>query len=284
MSHTTYRKIAIKELIERARAGDDVALEELFRRSQDILKGLRAERQAMARPDGAGPSDVAQETARRAFEKFSTFKGTTEGEWRVWLRTIFVNCLTELHRNAGRQKRKQKGGDTVSLDGETAAEVRGPEKSPSQAASYNEESRRLLASLYLLDRDAGEAMWLHHMREIPVSEVARLMGKNRPVVIRLLCGGLSALRSIMMNGGDVDSGDAPTLTTSRISRTSRTSRSLSEEASEALSLYLSRRDAGEQVDRERFAAEHPGCADELRALLEWIEHIEAIWRRSSGSS
>jgi len=272
MSRKTYRKMAIKELIERARAGDDAALEELFHRSQDILKVLRAERQAMARPDGAGPSDVAQETARRAFERFPTFKGTTEGEWRVWLRTIFVNCLAELHRNAGRQKRKRNGSATISLDSEAAAEVPGQEKSPSQAASHNEESRRLLASLYLLDRDEGEAMWLHHMMEVPVSEVARLMGKNRAAVIRLLCSGLSALRGIMTNDGGVDPENASML------------RSLSEEASAALSVYLSRRDAGEQVDREHFAAEHPGCADELRALLEWIEQIEAIWRRSSGSS
>jgi RNA polymerase sigma-70 factor (ECF subfamily) len=267
MSRKTYRKMAIKELIERARALDDAALAELLRRSQDILKVLRAERQAMARPDGAGPSDVAQETAMRAFKRFSTFKGTTEGEWRVWLRTIFVNCLAELHRNAGRKKRKRNGGATISLDSEAAAEVPAQEKSPSQAVSHNEESRRLLVSLSSLDPAEGEAMWLHYMMEIPVSEVARMMGKNRPVVMRLLCSGLIALQSIMTKDMVAGSADAPT------------SRSLSEEASAALSIYLLRRDAGEQVDKERFAAEHPGCADELRTLLEWIEHIEMIWKR-----
>lgn len=271
MTRNTLRAATIEELIDRARDGDDAALAELFSRSQPMLKRLRSERLARTPPSGAGPSDVAQEAAKRAFKGFSTFKGTTEGEWKVWLRKIFVNCLTELHRKASRQKRKRKGGAAASTESSPAAEaeeVPALEKSPSQAASHKEEWRRLLTSLYLLNAEEGTVIWLHHLQELTVSEVARLMGKNRPAVMRLLCSGLDALQSIMTKDVIAVSGETPAAAR------------LSDETSAALSSYFSRRDAGEQVDKASFIAEHPGCADELRSFLEWIERIEAIWRRA----
>jgi RNA polymerase sigma-70 factor (ECF subfamily) len=48
-------------------------------------------------------------------------------------------------------------------------------------------------------------------------------------------------------------------------------------ADAALLTYLRRRDAGEDVDRGAFLAEHAACADELRSMLDFIDLILAIW-------
>ncbi len=47
-------------------------------------------------------------------------------------------------------------------------------------------------------------------------------------------------------------------------------------AAEALLAYLQRRDAGKRVEPEVFIAEYPACAEELRAMLQWIERLQAL--------
>ena len=256
-------EVSVEELIRRARAGEDGALEDLFSRCRPTLGAWASRRVGQARPGAARPSDIAQETALRAFLKFSTFSGTTEGEWFAWMERIFSSQAAQSVRNARRKKREAPGA--VPLDSPEALAASAPQKSPSQATAVHEESRQLLTCIYDLPDEQREAIWLCHMKELPVAEVARCMEKTEGAVAGLLQRGLRALRHRMAEEPE----GAPQVPSRRA-------------AAGALLIYLRLRDAGEAADPEAFVTEHPACEDELRSLLRWMDRIHAIRPARSG--
>jgi RNA polymerase sigma-70 factor, ECF subfamily len=256
----TVSQVSIQDLIRRARAGDQAALEALFERSQPFIAELASQQPARTRPGLDRPSDIAQETALRAFRSFSRFEGTTEAEWRAWLRRIFAHYRNQALRTARRQKRDLR--DTVSLNDVSEHAVATMQKRPSQAMAHEETWRQTLAHIHALPEEQRTAIWLCHLKELPVAQVALSMHKTEAAVAGLLRRGLQTLRQRAMP----DSFEEATTVEMDALDT----------AAAALLMYLRRRDAGEHLDREAFCAEHASCADELRAMLQWIEHIEGI--------
>ena len=269
MGRETLSKTQVEELLGRARAGVEDALEELFTRCEPTISGWAARRLAGGRAGVARPSDIAQETALRAYRKFTTFSGSTEGEWFAWLLSVFRSRVAQSIRDARRQKREDAG--TLPMDSPEAMAAPALQKSPSQATALDEEWRRLLAYIYQLPSDQRDAIWLCHLKELPVAEVAKQMEKTEAAVAGLLQRGLRALRGSMMTGSEAVLGDFPAVPDTVNA------------AAAALLTYLQRRDAGERLDPDAFVVAHPTCADELRAMLDWIERIQAIRPTSSGS-
>lgn len=261
MSHDKHRAASMEELIERARAGDQEALDELFRRSQTRLAVWAAQRLKGAQVGIARPSDIAQDTAARAFQKFMMFEGREEVEWNAWLRSILITRIAQTHRDAHRTKRDERA--TSSLD--DPEELPAREKSQSQAASHQEEQRRLIAHLSQLSPDQGEAISLYYLHERSVAEVALDMNRTDAAIGGLLQRGMKALRRSMNNDPAPSSDEAPE------------DLELLYEAEAAFLSYLRRRDSGKNVDREAFLAQHPRCANELRPMLDWTERILLIW-------
>ncbi len=254
--------MSVEELLLLARAGNEGALEELFERCRPTLGKWASRELSEARPGVVRPSDITQETALRAFTRFSSFKGTTEGEWFAWLKRIFQSRTAQSARSARRQKREETRA--VPLDSLEALTTPSPQKSPSQATSYQEEWRQLLAALFHLPDDQREAIWLCHLKELPVAEAARYLGRTEQSVAGLLQRGLKALRTRRKQESEADPGE-PTGGASTL-----------DAAAEALLAYLQRRDAGKRVEPEVFIAEYPACAEELRAMLQWIERLQAL--------
>ena len=255
------------ELIRRERDGDQGALEEIFRRSRSRLADWAAHRTRGVQVGLARPSDIAQDTAALAFQSFAMFKGRGEAELNAWLRTILTNCIAQTHRDANRSKRDE--STTSSL--EDPDDVPAREKSQSQAVSHQEEQRRLIAHLSQLPPDQGEAIYLYHLHERSVAEVALDMNKTVAAVGGLLQRGLKALRTSMTSDPSRSAEKAPE------------DLELLHEAETAFLSYLRRRDSREKVDRGAFLAQHPRCASELRPMIDWMERIQLIWATGSDS-
>ncbi len=253
MSRNVWSKVAVEELIHRARGGDKAALEEVFRRCQRKLKDWALRSAPPQLPGGVRASDIAQDTALRAFDKFSTFSGTTEAELLAWLKRILANQAAQLARGARRKKRS--AGSTVPLDSVEAEAAPSRGKSPSQVVFEREAWRQLLIYLYELPEEQQEAIKLCHLDELPVAEVARRMGKTQASVAGLLLRGLRTLRARMQEGAAGASSAATRA---------------------ALLTYLQKRDAGEKVDPDAFIAAYPDCADELRSKLELLGRIREL--------
>src|SRR5438309_2896322 len=94
------------ELVRIARDGDGDALGQLLARYGNYLL-LLARVQIGRRLQGkVDPADVVQETFLGASRDFPKFRGTTEAEFRAWLRQILASLLANLVRHyQGTQRR-----------------------------------------------------------------------------------------------------------------------------------------------------------------------------------
>ncbi|MBZ4422695.1 sigma-70 family RNA polymerase sigma factor [Myxococcus sp. RHSTA-1-4] len=261
-------ELSFEELLLRARVGEEGALEELFRRCQPALDAWASRRAALDPSVGTRPSDIVQDSALRAFEKFATFQGNSEGEWFAWLKQVVLSQSVKRVREARSQKRGASG--SVSLDTDEALTVRAPQRSPSQFASGQEEWRELLKNFYALPDDQRDALTHFHLRGMSAAEVANLMGRSRISVESLMQRGVRTLRHRMAGG----EGEAPEASAEEVA--------VRNAADAAFLSYLRRCEAGEVVDPDAFAEAHPACTEELRGMLHWLQRLRAL--RPSGSS
>ena len=259
------REDPIDVLIQRARGGDRSALAELFRRSRPLLDRWAGQRLAAVRPGVDRPSDIAQETALRAFHRFASFSGTTEAEWCGWLRTILDSRTAQAFRNAGRLKRDELA--TLPLDSDLAATMAAEQTTASQIVAHKQHWRQTLANIYRLPPEQRDAIYLCHLQERPVAEAAAHLGKTEAAVAGLLRRGLQTLR-------------AQAAGTDPSSEISEENDALDGVAL-ALLRFLHYRDEGASMELEAVLAGTPEYSDELRSMLEWIAHIEGIRRKTS---
>lgn len=246
---------SIEVLLSRARGGDEGALEALFQHARPRLRTLAKKRIGRSGRGLVGPSDLAQEAALRAAHGFSTFNGTSAAAWFAWLKTILERVDDQLRRDAKRKKR-----DIPIIAGtheDEALDVPAPEKSPSQAAALEEEWRHVYACIYKLPERQREAIVLHHLKDLSVAEIAERFGVTQTAISGRLQRGFAALQA------GVTEGRAPLA-------------EADETVAAAIQEYLLRRDAGERLDPEVFAAEHPTCAEALSTMLRWAARIEAL--------
>jgi len=249
----------VEELIRRARGGEEAAREELFRRCRRVLDKWASRRLAKSRPGVARVSDVAQDAALRAFQKFETFHGQTEAEWMTWLRSVLQSCTEQAFRDAGRKKRD----DSRAVPLDSSLELSAPQPSPSEEISVKEQWREILVHISRLPTEQKEAIADHFLKGLPTSEVAQRMGKSQDAVRGLLQRGIVALQSHLASRAVAEAHES-------------SASASGDEAKAAFLVYLRRRDAGEAVDREAFVAEHPACAEELREMLDWSERLRAL--------
>ncbi len=147
-------------------------------------------------------SDVVQTALLQAHAHRDQFRGRSEGEWLAWLRTILANALNaELRKFAAeaRDVRREQSIEaaldqsSARLDGLLAA----GESSPSERAMRGEELLTLAWAMAQLRPDEQLAVELHHLKGLPVGDVAEALGKTKPAVAGLLFRGLKRLRELM---------------------------------------------------------------------------------------
>ncbi|MCG8422681.1 MAG: sigma-70 family RNA polymerase sigma factor [Proteobacteria bacterium] len=268
-------ELSIEDLIRYARAGDEHALPMLFKRSLPFLDTWSGQERKRRRAHHGldRPSDIAQETALRAFDRFSSFQGTTEAEWRVWLKRIFENRRYQGFRDATRDKRDLRA--TISLDGTQLDAAAAIQPTASEAIIQFQNWRQTLTYIYQLPDDQRDAIWMCHLQERTVVDVAAAMGRTEASVAGLLRRGLNTLRQRAAS-------DVAKAGTDRASAPAEDAPE-SIQAAAALLAYLRQRDAGIVIEHETFLVEHASCADELESMLLWIDHIEGIRSEHQGT-
>ena len=152
-------------------------------------------------------SDVAQQTILQAHQARRQFRGTTEAEKLAWLRAILANVLAAAARRF--EARARDVGRERSLEGDLGLSssrleclFAADQTSPSQRAVRAEELLRLAAALTRLPDDQRQVVELHHLRGLPVAEVAAQLGRTRAAVVGLLFRGLKRLRQLLRGPGE----------------------------------------------------------------------------------
>jgi RNA polymerase sigma-70 factor, ECF subfamily len=108
----------IRALVERAREGDSVAFEGLYRRLAGRVYGVCLR---MAR-DGEQAEELAQEAWVRAWERLESFRG--DSRFSTWLHRLTVNLVLDRRRQDGRWRRRFESVDEpASLERRVSVEA-----------------------------------------------------------------------------------------------------------------------------------------------------------------
>src|SRR2546421_8095800 len=131
----------VSDLVQRAAAGDEEALRELFTRYRDRLKRmvhLRLSRRLQGRVDD---SDVVQEAYLEASRRLQDYVAEPRLPFYLWLRHLTGLKLAEVHRrhlgtrlrDADREMTLHRGGLPAADSASLAAQLLGTATTPSQA-------------------------------------------------------------------------------------------------------------------------------------------------------
>jgi RNA polymerase sigma-70 factor (ECF subfamily) len=155
-------------------------------------------------------SDVVQQAILQAHEGRAQFRGRTEAEWLAWLRTILANALAAATRRFDARAREVSRERSLEADLELSSSrmeclLAADQTSPSEGAVRGEELLRLGRALAVLPEDQRRVVELHHLKGLPVAEVAQQMQRTRPAVVGLLYRGLKQLRELLREQGEGES-------------------------------------------------------------------------------
>jgi RNA polymerase sigma-70 factor (ECF subfamily) len=177
----------VSDLLRRAAAGDEQALQELFGRYRDRLKRmvhLRLNRRLQGRVDD---SDVLQEAYLDVSRRLNEYLANPTLPFFLWLRHLAGLKLAEVHRrhlgtqlrDAEREVTLHRGGlpeaDSVSL----ANQLLGKLTTPSQAAIKAETRLFVQEALNSMDPVDREVLALKHFEQLSTSEIAEVLGLSK---------------------------------------------------------------------------------------------------------
>src|SRR5262249_39216590 len=141
------------------------------------------------------PSDLVQLTLLEAHKQRGQFKGSTEAAFAAWLRTMLVRNLIEVRRGVHRKKRDPRRERSIEAAVEESSARLGSflaqdDPSPSAQVAIAEQLNLLADALDRLPPDQMEAVTLHHLQGLTLTEAAAQMRRTVPAVAGLIRRGL----------------------------------------------------------------------------------------------
>lgn len=177
-----------QELLERARQGDQVAVEQLlgqFRESLRRMIALRLDPALTARLDA---SDVVQDVLVEASRRLDDYLRGSAMPFHLWLRHIAKDHVIDAHRKHRKAQRR-------SIDREQALVPRGlaenssidmmgqildQEMTPATAAIRQELEQRLAQAIGMLEEDDREIILMRLYEQLSNQEIATVYGLSEP--------------------------------------------------------------------------------------------------------
>jgi RNA polymerase sigma-70 factor (ECF subfamily) len=154
-------------LVERVKAGDRAALEELFERSLPALRRWTSGRLPAWSRDLMDTDDLVQETVVRALGRIGEFEARHAGALQAYLRQAVANRIRDEIRRHGRRPQKAPLGDDRPAAG----------GSPLEAAIGREAVERYERALARLRPEEREAIIVKVEMDCTYEEAAAALGK-----------------------------------------------------------------------------------------------------------
>ncbi len=172
--------------------GDDL---ERFRAYLSLLARLEVSPRLRDKVDLSG---VVQQTLLEAHQSLSD--RAIREPTATWLRSILSHNLADAIRKLGARKRdiRREWSLDAALDQSASRLERwlaAEQSSPSQHAIRQEELLRMAERLAELPESQRRAIELHHLREMPLAQIADELGTTKAAVAGLLHRGLKTLRT-----------------------------------------------------------------------------------------
>jgi len=176
-------------ILASASDGDERALEQIYRDNAPLVLGY-------ARTNGSrDPEDVTQDVFVAVVTGLRSFQGD-ERAFRSWLLTITHRRLVDDLRRRGRRPLTQSDGTILtdqaapdSTDGEALARL---------------QARGVLEVIDSLTDDQRAVLLLRMLADLPIREIAAVLGKNETAVKALLRRAHAALGRRLADDGPTD--------------------------------------------------------------------------------
>jgi RNA polymerase sigma-70 factor (ECF subfamily) len=182
-----------RTLIERAVAGDRVALERLMLDHYDRLARHIAGRFPRSQQGALGVEDIVQQTFAQVFARMARYEPREDAGFLAWLLAIADNRLRDAIRA---QQRKKRGGGrarvpvTSDENDSRAANlfdiIAGSGNTPSQSIARREGIRAIQVAVAGLPDEYRQAIELRYFEGFSLEETADLMGRTTGAVRGLL--------------------------------------------------------------------------------------------------
>jgi RNA polymerase sigma-70 factor (ECF subfamily) len=192
-------------LAERAAAGDEDALAQLFVRYRDRLARMvqmRMDRRLQGRVD---PSDVLQEAYIELARRLPDYVRQPKLSFFLWLRMVTGQRLRQIHRrhlgtamrDAGRDLTLYSGALPEATSMSLAAHLLGRLTTASQAAVRVELQLQLQEVLNSMEPIDREVLALRHFEELTNNEVAETLGISKATASKRYVQALRRLRKVL---------------------------------------------------------------------------------------
>jgi RNA polymerase sigma-70 factor, ECF subfamily len=192
-------------LIERARAGDKEALNEILSQHRARLRRmveLRLDARLRGRIDA---SDVLQDAYIDISCRWEEYLCDPKLPLFLWLRLVVGDRLVRLHRhhlgtqmrNAALEVTIYRGALPAVSSVALAAQLLGKHTSPSQAAVRVERMLRVQEALNALDATDREVLSLRHFEELTFAEAAQVLGIGESAATKRYFRALKRLKTAL---------------------------------------------------------------------------------------
>jgi RNA polymerase sigma-70 factor (ECF subfamily) len=173
-----------------------------FRDYLNLLARLQLNGKLRGKIDVSG---IVQQTLLEAHQALAHVTDRGEAIQAAWLRQILAHNLgdeirkfTTGARDVDREQSLEAALARSSC--RLGAWLAANDSSPSQKAVRQEELLHLAGALTRLPEDQRQAVELHHLQGLPLSDVAEQMSRTKGAVAQLLFRGLKKLRELLTEG------------------------------------------------------------------------------------
>lgn len=173
-----------------------------FGRFREFLKQLAESQLNPNYKRRVDASDVVQATLLEAHQNRETLRHEDTAAIAGWLRTMLQHNIMDAVRHATRERRDVRR--ETSLDQSPPRQVAGSrnlpaaeQTTPSQYLLRDELCANMAMAIGSLPPDQREAVVLHHLRGLPLRELAQQMNRSEPSVAGLLFRAMKRLREAL---------------------------------------------------------------------------------------
>src|SRR5262245_15374027 len=195
------------DLLARARAGDQAAVNDLFTRHRGRLRRMveiRLDRRLQGRIDA---SDVIQDAYLDVVSRLDEYLRDPRLPLFLWLRLVVGERLLKLHRHhlgtqgrdVGREVSLYRGALPQASSAALAAQLLGKHTSPTQAVVRAQRILRLQEALNTLEPMDREILSLRHFEELTAAEAAQVLGIGEAAAAKRYIRALKRLKEILAN-------------------------------------------------------------------------------------
>lgn len=188
-----------EELIRRAQAGDEQALNDLFDAHYDELRRFVRKRIGPGlRRQVDDSQDILHSAMRGALKSLPDFKPEGDEAWLRWMGTIIVNKIASKARHWRAQKR---GEGRINVGGTEGVGLidrsEGSEQAPGAAAEAKEDQDRLYEALDTLPDERRELLVKYHITKLSLAELSVELDCTQEAVRQRILRAEQALESAL---------------------------------------------------------------------------------------